>query len=163
MDMKKLMLLVALAFGLSFAQAQSDGPELGVRFGGGYGANLNAIDGVLPLGDVNRLHADLAFGNRVLSLDGLYEWQFAIGEGFTVYPGVGGSFWSWRGSDYINGAGQKVSTGSYSTIAILGVIGIEYQIEPIPLTVGLDFRPAIGLTNDAGYGNGWGLMCRYRF
>lgn len=160
--MKKLMLLVALAFGLSLAQAQSDGPELGIRFGGGYGTSLNAVDGVFPLGDVNRLHADLAFGNNVLSLDGLYEWQFPIGEGFMVYPGVGGSFYSWRGYDQtINGV--RVSTGSSSTLAVMGVIGIEYQIEPIPLSVGLDFRPAIGLTNSAGYGNGWGLMCRYRF
>lgn len=157
--MKKLMLLVALAFGLSLAQAQSDGPELGIRFGGGYGTSLNAVDAILPLGDVNRLHGDLAFGNRVISLDGLYEWQFPIGEGFTVYPGVGGSFYHWSGYD----AGFGVKIPSQTTIAVLGVIGIEYQIEPIPLSVGLDFRPAIGITNSAGYGNGWGLMCRYRF
>lgn len=157
--MKKLILLAALAVSALITNAQSEGPELGVRFGGGFGANLNAIDGVLALGDVNRIHADLAFGNRIIALDGLYEWQFDIGENFIVYPGVGGGFYHWSGYD----AGPFVRVPSYTSIAVVGVIGIEYVIEAVPISVGLDFRPSIGLTNSVGYGSGWGLMARYRF
>ena len=161
--MNKLMLLIALAFGLSFAQAQSDSPELGIRFGGGNVSSYSSIDGILPLSDVNRLHGDLSFGANYLGIEGLYEWQFPIGEGFLVYPGLGGAFYTWNGGDYWNPARNKWESNNYSTVAIVGVIGIEYQIEPIPLSVGIDFRTGFGFSNSFGLGLGGALMCRYRF
>ena len=167
--MKKLVLLVVMALGFSLANAQSEGIELGLRSGGG-AHSFSAIDGVYALSDKNRLHADLAFGNRYLNIEGLYEWQFPIGEGFVIYPGFGLGFYTWEsnnnyyGNGYYNNKGKWVGGYErYSTVGILGVIGIEYQIQPIPLTVGIDFRPTFGFSNDYGFGSYGAAMVRYRF
>lgn len=156
--MKKIILLAFVMLSSLASFAQSSGPELGVRFGGGYGIGINSIDGILPLSDMNRLHVDLGLGNHFISVDALYEWQFDIGQNFLVYPGVGAGFYSWTG--YRKGPYEY---GGYSTVVVEGVIGLEYQIQEIPLSVGLDFRPVLGLMNSAGYGSGWGFMVRYRF
>lgn len=167
--MKKLVLLVVMALGFSLANAQSEGIELGLRSGGG-AHSFSAIDGVYALSDKNRLHADLAFGNRYLNIEGLYEWQFPIGEGFVIYPGFGLGYYSWERyynyGWYKNNKGQLVydeGYDRYSSVGILGVIGIEYQIQPIPLTVGVDFRPTFGFSNDYGFGSYGAAMVRYRF
>lgn len=163
------MLLVALAFGISLVQAQSGGPELGLRFGGGNKSTHSSIDGVLPLSDVNRLHGDLSFGDGYLALEGLYEWQFPIGEGFMIYPGVGAGMYSYSYSTdgYWTGGKPNVyinpESGTRMTLGVLGVIGLEYQIEPIPLTVGIDFRTGFGFSHNYGLGFGGALICRYRF
>ncbi len=162
--MKKILLLALVSISSFFVSAQSEGPELGVRLGGGYGTGFSAVDFVLPVvSDMNRIHLDLGLGNHFFGLDGLYEWQFDIGENFSVYPGFGLGFYSWRDHRYYRGNRYVDERYTYSSIAILGVIGIEYQIEPVPLTVGLDFRPAFGLNSDVGYGSVGGIMCRYRF
>lgn len=167
--MKKLVLLLVVALGFSFAQAQSEGIELGLRSGGG-AHSFSAIDFVYGLSDKNRIHADLAFGNRYLNVEGLYEWQFPIGENFVIYPGFGLGFYSWEHyynkGWYYNKKGQYVYDEGYerySTVGILGVIGIEYQIQPIPLSVGIDFRPSFGFSNDYGFGSYGAAMVRYRF
>lgn len=163
--MNKLLLFVIVLSSSIFSFAQTEGPELGVRLGGGYSTGFSAVDFVLPVvSDMNRIHLDLGIGNNFFGLDGLYEWQFDIGEHFSVYPGFGLGFYSWRSAYRVNRHGYKYDERySYSSIAILGVIGIEYQIQPVPLTVGLDFRPAFGISNDVGYGSMGGLMVRYRF
>ena len=160
--MKKILLLSLVSVCSFFVSAQSEGPELGVRLGGGYGTGFSAVDFVLPVSDMNRIHLDLGIGNRYFGLEGLYEWQFDIGENFSVYPGFGLGYYSWSHHRYDKHR-HIDERYRYSTIAVLGVIGIEYQIQPVPLTVGIDFRPAFGLNNDVGYGSVGGLMCRYRF
>ena len=161
--MKKVVLLLVVALGFSFAQAQSEGFELGARFGSGRSQYI-AIDGAYGLSDANRLHGDLSFGNNFLSLQGLYEWQFPIGNDLMVYPGVGAGVYSydapkqgyWKNGRYYDDYDR------YTPIGILGVIGIEYQF-PIPITVGFDIRTGFGLTNSYGFGLDGSLLVRYRF
>ena len=159
--MKKILLLAFILTSSMLSFGQSEGPELGVRFGGGF-TGFSAVDFVYPVSDVNRLQFDLGFGNNFLSIDGLYEWQFDIGENFVVYPGFGAGFYSSSYRVYDN---RKFRDETYrsSSVVLLGVIGIEYQIQPVPLTVGLDFRPSFGFNSYYGYGSVGALMVRYRF
>jgi hypothetical protein len=149
MNVTRICILLALTGLLSlpsFAQRHSSqGFELGVRLGDTHGGNVT-IDAVMPfLG--SRLHADATFWDNGIVLAGLYDWKFPIADGFIFYPGVGAS----------------LATGGEFNLAAVGEVGAEYAFD-IPLTIGLDWRPAIGLINSDGlHAGGFGLNVRYRF
>ena len=148
--MKKAVVAIVCIFAFaSFnnqAKAQSEGFELGIRFGEFIGNNVG-IDGALDLGK-NRLRGGLGLGNAN-STSLFWEWQFPVGNGFTFYPGLGGI--ASLGNDLLLGAGAEV--------------GIEYDFAE-PITVGLDYRPIIMLVNTStgsSFVGDWGLSVRYRF
>lgn len=146
--MKKLVTVFALAgfvfFASHNAQAQTEGIELGLRFGDNLGNNVG-IEFAMPLSS-NRLHATADFGSFGVGVTALYDWQFPFAEGFMFYPGVGGT----------------VLLGSIFELGIAGDLGVEYQF-PFPLTLGVDYRPTIFFTEGSHFGNGWGLNTRWRF
>jgi len=143
--MKKLFLSACiLTMSLGYLKAQTRDYELGLRFGDSFGNNVG-IDFAMPFQN-NRIHADANFGNS-LTVQGLYDWQIPFGEGFMFYPGAGGAL---------------AIGGSQFNFGVGGEAGVEYQF-PIPLTIGLDYRPIIWFTNNVGYNGEWGLNFRYRF
>jgi hypothetical protein len=149
MKATRFVLLAALCCilaGSSFAQHRnSQGFELGLRFGDTQGGNA-AIDAMIPIWG-SRVHADATFWDKGVILAALYDWKFPIGQGFVFYPGVGAS----------------LATGGELNLAAVGEAGVEYAFD-IPLTVGLDWRPAIGIINSNGFlAGGFGLNVRYRF
>ncbi|MCB0495267.1 MAG: outer membrane insertion C- signal [Cyclobacteriaceae bacterium] len=146
--MKKIVSVFALA-GLVFfashnAQAQTEGYELGLRFGDYFAAGAG-IDFAMPL-SANRLHATADFNSVGVGVTALYDWQFPFAEGFMFYPGVGAS----------------VLIGDPFLLGITGDVGVEYQF-PFPLTLGIDFRPTIPIVGDYSFRPGWGLNARWRF
>ncbi len=144
---KVLFILLASLFVLAGElKAQKNGYELGVRFGDTYGSSL-VIDGMIPIGS-GRIHADLSFWDDGLTLAGLYNWQFPVVESLYFYPGVGAT---------LSTAGSEVGIGA------VGEVGLEYKFK-FPLSIGLDWRPVIGLVNYSGFhADGLGLNVRYRF
>ena len=146
--MKKIISVFAMAglvfFATQNAQAQTEGIELGLRFGDNLGNNV-AIEFDMPLSG-NRLHATVDFGNFGVGATALYDWQFPFAEGFMFYPGVGAT----------------ALLGSVFELGIAGDVGVEYQF-PFPLTLGVDYRPTIFFTEGSHFGNGWGLNARWRF
>lgn len=149
--MQKTLIILTLflwVFTVSELQAQGRLPggfELGLRLGDTYGGDA-ALDAVIPLyGD--RLHANLSVSHNNLIVAGLYDWLYPIGSGFIFYPGVGG----------------VMSIGDNVSIGVAGEVGFEYRF-PIPLSVGLDWRPVLGIVNAEGFtAEGFGLNIRYRF
>ena len=124
------------------AQAQSNW-ELGIRIGDNF-----AIDATLPIAPRPRLHL-AAYTDR-FGIGGYFDWMFAPSdgpEGLKFYPGVGPEFFFEKGFDF----------------NVAGDFGVEYSFD-FPLTIGLDWRPAVSITNDDNFQTGnWGLMARYRF
>lgn len=122
--------------------------EIGVRFGDTYGNNIG-IDGVIPI-KTKRLHAAVSFGDNV-GLEALYD--FAIGDIF-------------RSPDfrYYAGVGLTTLFASEFIFGVAGEVGLEYGFPRTPITIGLDYRPAIIILEkmDFVYGN-FGLNVRYRF
>lgn len=122
--------------------------EIGVRFGDMYGNNI-ALDATVPIKN-KRIHATVSFGNNV-GIDAIYD--FAVASMF-------------RSPDlrYYAGVGLTTLFASEFKLGVMGELGVEYGFPRTPLTVGLDYRPAIMVIEkmDFIYGN-FGLNVRYRF
>jgi hypothetical protein len=144
--MKKLMLLALIAVGGLFAsneaQAQANW-EAGLRFGDNFSADLT-----IPVGTTPRLHVPVYFDR--FGVGALFDWMFALDGGPTglkFYPGVGPEIFFENQFDF----------------QIAGDFGAEYSFE-FPLTIGIDWRPAFRLTNNADFNaNNWGFIARFRF
>ncbi len=146
--MKKGLTIFALVGVMFFvsqneAQAQTEGFEIGLRFAN---ANSAAIDFAMPLGE-NRLHANANFFNGGFGVTGIYDWQFAFGDGFMFYPGIGAS--------------MAIANSNFG-FALGGEVGVEYGFD-FPLSLGVDYQPMFAITNGGGYADGWGINARWRF
>jgi hypothetical protein len=141
--MQKIV-LVCLMFFAYHVSAQ----EIGVRFGDMYGNNI-ALDATIPIKN-KRIHATVSFGGNV-GVDAIYD--FAVASMF-------------RSPDlrYYAGVGLTTLFASEFKLGVMGEVGIEYGFPRTPLTIGLDYRPAIMVIEnmDFIYGN-FGLNVRYRF
>lgn len=142
--MKKIFLFC----GFVFFSYQLSAQEIGIRFGDMTGNNIG-IDATIPIKD-KRIHATVSFGSNV-GLDLIYD--FAVASIF-------------RSPDlrYYAGIGLTTLFASEFKLGVAGELGIEYGFPRTPISVGLDYRPAIIVIEkmDFIYGN-FGLNVRYRF
>ncbi|MDN3643683.1 hypothetical protein QWY87_13280 [Lutimonas halocynthiae] len=142
--MQKIVLFCCLIFFSYQVSAQ----EIGIRFGDMTGNNIG-IDATIPIKD-KRIHATVSFGSNV-GLDLIYD--FAVASIF-------------RSPDlrYYAGIGLTTLFASEFKLGVMGELGIEYSFPRTPISVGLDYRPAIIVIEkmDFIYGN-FGLNVRYRF
>jgi len=141
--MQKLV-LVCLMFFAYHVSAQ----EIGIRFGDMYGNNVG-LDATIPIKN-KRIHATVSFGNNV-GVDAIYD--FAVESIF-------------RSPDlrYYAGVGLTTLFASEFKLGVMGELGIEYSFPRTPVSLSLDYRPAIMIIEkmDFIYGN-FGLNVRYRF
>jgi hypothetical protein len=156
--MKKLILTLALAVGLSSALfAQAEGSSIGLRFG--YPTEISYQKG---LNNTNRLELGAGFRSYSgyytnLSVSGVYQWVKSLSsvtDGLAWYFGGGAQvgFYSW-------------SSLTYFPIVILGQAGIQYDFK-FPLRLSLDWRPGFqfgGFSYNGFVGDGICLGARYRF
>lgn len=142
--------LWGLAFGVvDTAQAQVGG--IGFRVGG-YSAGISgkyffkddlAFEGILGNG----------FSRLGFQMTGLFEKHHpAFGlDGLQWFYGGGAHVGSFKGRHYYRPSHRRY-TESYNkslmTVGIDGIVGLEYQITEIPLSVGLDFKPFIETNQD---------------
>ncbi|MGI9532842.1 hypothetical protein [Lutimonas sp.] len=124
------------------------GQEIGLRFGDMNGNNIG-IDATIPIKE-KRIHASVGFGDNV-GLDLIYD--FAVASIF-------------RSPDlrYYVGIGLTTLFASEFKLGVMGEVGIEYGFPRTPISIGLDYRPAIIVIEkmDFIYGN-FGFNVRYRF
>ncbi len=150
--MKKILVIVALCFGLSAASFAQD-KAIGVRFGAGV-ASGSEISFQMKKGDANRYEADLGLvannSYSGIALTGMYQWVWdlkELGDGFRWYAGPG------VGVRLFNGLG----------LGIHGQLGLEYKFEEIPLQLSLDTRPGWYFGGNGGVDGGIALGARYTF
>ena len=148
--MKKVIAILIAAFAF-VAVASAQPRALGVR--AGYGGELSYQH---SLGS-NFAEFDLGF----LAGNGLYAtgiYDFVLGSAgicnFYAGPGVQLGAYSYKDVD---GTVMKFNA------AVVGQIGVEFEIPSIPLNISLDWRPAYYFVH-GGFGwNGFALGLRYRF
>jgi len=141
--MLKPFLICVLIFFSYHLSAQ----EIGIRFGDMNGNNIG-IDATIPIKD-KRIHSSVSFGSNV-GLDIIYD--FAVASIF-------------RSPDlrYYAGIGLTTLFATEFKLGVMGEVGIEYSFPRTPISLGLDYRPAIIVIEkmDFIYGN-FGLNVRYR-
>lgn len=139
---------IGLILILFFFGYQLSAQEVGIRFGDMYGNNI-ALDATIPI-KAKRIHTSVSFGSNV-GLDVIYD--FAVASIF-------------RSPDfrYYAGVGLTTLFSSEFKLGVTGELGVEYGFPRTPITIGLDYRPAIIVIEkmDFIYGN-FGLNVRYRF
>ncbi len=155
--MKKISLIVfLLLLGVGSLKAQDYKTGLGVR--GGFYSGLSvkhfisgsdAIEGVI------------ATHYRGVVLAGMYQrhtnafdapglnWYYGAGAHLGFYDR---SYSPWYGSN---------ESGNFSTVGAMGVVGLEYKIEDLPITVGFDVTPALNLIPNVRFWIGAGVTLRY--
>ena len=140
--MQRILLICCVIF---FSQ-QLSGQEIGIRFGDMYGNNIG-LDATIPINN-KRIHASVSFGDNV-GLDVLYD--FAV-ESIFRSPDL----------HYYAGVGLTSLFASEFKLGVMGELGIEYSFPRTPLSLGLDYRPAVIVVEkmDFVYGN-FGLNVRY--
>ena len=142
------MLKRFLICGFIFFSCQLNAQEIGIRFGDMDGNNIG-IDATIPIKD-KRIHTTVSFGSNI-GFDLIYD--FAVASIF-------------RSPDlrYYAGIGLTTLFASEFKLGVMGEVGIEYGFPRTPISVGLDYRPAIIVIEkmDFIYGN-FGLNVRYRF
>ena len=146
-----ICLLVALPFTVS---CQEYNTGLGFRGGGLSGitikhfvSDINAIEGILHLWGYGfgatglfEVHA-LAFNTT-----GLY-WYYGGGVGIASWSG---RYWN----EY---------SDNYFALGIDGIVGIEYNIQEIPINIGVDFKPRLNIIGDFGFYPDGAISVRYLF
>jgi len=153
--MKRILFIVLLIL-IGFAsQSQEYTNSLGVR-----GTYAFGITGKHFIEQNKALEGILTFGYGGYNITGLYEIHAPAFDVKRLY-------WYYGGGAHI---GQIHNTHPvYSDmddgdilIGFDGIIGLEYDIEEIPITISADWKPTLNLT---GYGSGFwgGLSFRYTF
>jgi len=136
--------------------AQDYQTGLGLR--GGY------VSGVTVkhfLDESTALEGILSFGRWGFTTTGLYEIHanaFDV-ERLSWYYGGGAHIGSWN--DYYPTLSER---GQYGVIGLDGIVGMEYKIEDIPITLSADWKPSLNLLGYTGF-IGWGgaFSVRYTF
>lgn len=145
--MKKLVVLSIIFLGLLFPLNETNaqnGWEVGLRFG-----DMGSVEACIPLGISPRIKPAVFFYDD-FGVAGYFDWVFKLSDGpagLKFFPGVGPEFYF----------------GGNFNMAAAADLGVEYAFK-FPLTIGVDWRPAIYFTNSKGFEAGhFGLSARFRF
>lgn len=135
--MKKILLPCLLFFGLSvsnriFAQEYKMG--LGARFTTSRATVNNAISFKYFLSESHALEGLLSFDP--VTIGALYEVHRPLGA-----PGLHWFF----------GGGAYVSFNNDDVVGAMGIIGLDYKFNKIPLNISLDWKPELSLANELGF------------
>ncbi len=158
--MKKLAgVIFVILFSSISLSAQEYTTSLGVR--GGW-----PFSGVSLKHFINRSDAVegvAAFHYRGLMVAGMYQRHANAFDapGLYWYYGGGGQigFYDRRYTPWFH----KNDSGSIATLGVLGVLGLEYKIEEIPVTVGVDLIPVLSIFGHTGFWMNTGISLRYTF
>lgn len=149
--MKRIITVIAVllaAVAVSFAQPRA----IGIR--ATYGAELSFQE---SLGS-NFAEIDLGWSSGYTNLAAVYDIVFSSVDNFNFYAGPGADVCLY---DNVTPKGKEtVGLG----IGVVGQLGMEYQINAIPMNISLDWRPIFRIVGPTGFGwDSIALGLRYRF
>ncbi len=155
--MRKLVLFFSILCCVSLAQAQDYNTAVGLRGGSANGLSIKHF-----------IENDVAIEGLIssrwkgLNLTGLYEIHAeAFNEtGLNWYYGFGAHIGFWDGKHTSWGDADR----NYSVLGLDGIIGLEYNIQEIPINLSIDWKPALNLIGYSGlWGSNFALSARYTF
>ena len=149
--MKKCFFLITLFVAISVCiEAQNYNSAIGVRLGPNT-ANITAGFTLKHFINENTALEAIIGVNNGLGICGLYEKHFDIE--------------AVKNLQWLAGFGGYVAfTGSNTAIGGVGIIGLDYKFEEIPLNVTLDWKPELNIISKVGFeASGIGLSARFTF
>ena len=154
-NLKRIVLGLVLLIGFGTAsQAQNMSTGIGARLGFDSGLTVKHF-----LNSQNAVEGLLSFSPKYFQLTGLYEWQQSIHQ-------VNNLYWYFGAGAHLGAIHKDKHDYSNSfLVGIDGILGLEYIFPTVPLTLGLDWKPAVNFTNsynDYWYA-GFALSLRYVF
>lgn len=149
---------VLFVFIPSIALAQDYSTGIGVR--GGIFSGISYKKFVSP---ANAFEIAVALHRRGPYIAGMYQIHANAFDapGLNWYYGPGANIGFYEGR--YSGPWFDNDDRSYVVIGINGVLGLEYKIEEIPITIGADIIPALNITDHFGLWIGGGITLRYVF
>ncbi len=134
--MKKLILvsIVLLSCVASRSFGQDYKMAIGARFTNAQATVNNSISFRYFLNENKALEALVSFDP--LSIGGLYE----------VYRPLGAAGFQW-----FFGGGGYVSFNNDNVIGAMGIVGLDYKFQNIPLNLSIDWKPELNLVKDVGF------------
>lgn len=156
--MRKLALAFTLFFAMILA-ANAQDYNTGIGFRGGLSNGLTVKHFISSNAALEGLLSTRWQGFNITGLYEIHAQAFNTPR-LNWYYGFGGHIGFWDGYKQH----PWFNDGTYTIIGIDGIIGIEYNIEPIPFNISLDWKPGF---NIIGYTGFWGdelaLSIRYIF
>ena len=151
MKTKTILLLVLLCLSAPlFSQSKMGSVGLGIDFGGD--ATLVGPSYKQLFSQKFASQAEILFGGNLTAFNGFYQYidAFPNAKGLRWYAGVGPTILLFTGG---------------SAFLLRPMMGLDLKIPEVPLNFSFDWRPAIGLTKNAGgFEPGrFGLGIRYVF
>jgi hypothetical protein len=134
--MKKvvLMIIIVLCTVGSRSYAQEYKMAIGARFTNAQATVNNSISFRYFLNEGSALEALVSFDP--LSIGGLYEVFRPLGA-----PGL----------QWFFGGGGYVSFSDNDVLGAMGIIGMDYKFQKIPLNISLDWKPELNLVKEVGF------------
>lgn len=129
---------------LSFGKAQNYNTGIGLRGGFTSGLTIKHF-----IGPKSALEGIIASRWRGISLTGLYEYHNrALNiDRLQWFIGFGGHVGFWNG-DY---AKWGTPGNAYTVIGLDGILGLEYSFLEVPVSLGIDWKPAFNLYGHSGF------------
>ena len=146
LPMKKILLAISILISvLLTSNAQDYNTGIGFRGGPSNGLTVKHF-----ISGNTALEGLLATRWDGLHITGLYEIHANAFDTprLNWYYGFGGhiGFWDGTKNDY-----WFDNSDDYTVIGIDGIIGIEYNIEPIPFNISLDWKPGLNIIGHQGF------------
>ncbi|WP_420579974.1 hypothetical protein [Reichenbachiella sp.] len=143
---KVVYLLVLLIFSSGFSLAQQYDRSAGIRLGGSSGLTFKKF--IVDEQSIEAIVSNRRSGIQLTVLHVLHQpMHVSFNENFYFYYGVGGHI----GSEEHSGIDKELSNAdptefeyiekNYLTMGIDGIIGIEYRMLSVPITLSLDLKP----------------------
>ncbi len=154
--MKKYAIIFFLTLCSFSLKGQDYETALGLRAGGFSGLTIKHF-----LNENNALEGLLHFWGYGFGITGLYEIHANAFNttGLNWYYGAGAGIASWSSAGWLY---NRYYNNTFA-LGIDGIIGIEYNIQEIPINIGIDFKPRLNLIGIFGLYPDGALSIRYTF
>lgn len=175
------MILINAALIAQNASSGNSGGEQGYQAGiglragyeGGFTAKYfikekRALEGILSRGwgySGGRITGLYEIHKPFFDAEGL-DWFFGFGAHFGFFDGRYYGYYGYYNGGYYDKHGNWHPTGYrnyYPSIGIDGILGLEYQVTEIPITIGVDIKPWIDFYGRGSHFGDGALSIRYVF
>ncbi len=154
--MKKLLSLI-IVFSITCIHINSQEYNTGIGVRGGFSSGINIKHFV---SETNALEGIVAFHRGGLLTTALYQWHATAFD-------VPGLQWYYGAGAHVGIYGDKhphgwfPDNGTNISLGVDGIIGLDYKIENIPISIALDVMPRVNFIGHMGIFMGAGLSVRY--